>query len=595
MTCKSCNSPISAGPTTYYTEVHKEVVQNHQQIFQQLCHAVGLQTEASWVVPAVDQEVSVVLRDITRLVLGAYLYNPQYGYFNIVSWNPENNTVGLRNEGVTGTQAAGTTVPKGVAFIVAPRPCCEDDATTILPFLAEDFTAPTTGIDKVIKLTSTFGIQVGDFVRISTGVYYVKEVSTVGFITIENFGDGIAPGIEVEALDSGGNYQYLVVKDIPNPCVNGNENPVGKLIVCDGELQVTLSNGTEGEVPVVSSTDNSVRFKLLDVDLAAYMVVTADKSVSNGATSVTGLLVADSQSGIAVGDLVGLSGTYSSLRFVVTSYSGGVLALERAAGTSGAFTAGTITAGTRVTRLSMREYDRLANPTVTLLQAAGTANSHALGAANTYFPGHLRKLVQASNGSLRKGLRMTVFPPATNTNSVNFNFLSDLYPIMLPSATGALKNLIGGELPAGVPYTVVSDGNYQLILTEYSPADKTANVTTLTHFLPGVVISAAQTIFSVNNKGNEIEINLLITGATIVAPAASALVVDIGLLVGVTNLMAPGQSFRIFGTYVDGSTTTQCLAVYNGVDSIAIFRLGSVGNFTLGAGQTIALSGRVKR
>src|SRR5688572_14967772 len=70
-----------------------------------------------WQVPACDGTAGVLFPCMTSALIGAYIYNPLYGYFLITAFNSSTNVVTVQNTCIEGNAAAGTSVPSGSSFI----------------------------------------------------------------------------------------------------------------------------------------------------------------------------------------------------------------------------------------------------------------------------------------------------------------------------------------------------------------------------------------------------------------------------------------------------------------------------------------------
>ena len=322
MTCKNCGKNINtAGPKPYYEEVNDEVKEDHKQYLVGTTFAVGVSSPDSFNIPNVDEDVAVVFPDVINIIVGAYLYNPQYGFLKITHWNPHNWTVGLMNDNIEGTAAPGTYVKEGTKFVVTPKPCCSDAETaSIFPYLAEDFTAQNIGDDRTVQVTSTFGLRLGEIIRIGSATYRLTLINSSKEIVINNEGGGYAPGTNVEAKDVNGNFQYLLYSENTDICAS-NLNTTGRLIVCDGTDQRILSGSFIGQVPVLIDAGAHVaEYAFMDADPRVCTTLTADVEVGAvmGTPQAYTLPVADS-TGIAVSDVLQINFGPQPMRFVVTA------------------------------------------------------------------------------------------------------------------------------------------------------------------------------------------------------------------------------------------------------------------------------------
>lgn len=284
MTCKPCPT-ITAGPKPYYEEVSESVVECHKTVVHQNIYAAGVLASEPWNVPEVNEDVAVQLEGVTIIPVGAYLYNPNYGYYLISQWNPKSGQVGLVNDGILGNAGPGTYVPANIPFLITPKPCCEDDTSSFFPFLAQDFTAPPINQSVTVEVTSTFGLTVGDFVRIGEGLYRLESINSTRQIEIFNSGGGHPLNTVVESRDGDNNFQYLITPEASFACTANDLVSAGRMIVCDGDEQKLLTGAAVGQVPVLQDpVTGDVAFESLGtlsiVDNSVTTVKLADGSVT---------------------------------------------------------------------------------------------------------------------------------------------------------------------------------------------------------------------------------------------------------------------------------------------------------------------------
>ena len=316
MSCIGCRKrkvAISSGPTPHYEEVHREVVENHTQVLATRCYAAGILILDSWIVPEENAEVAVRLHEVTNIPVGAYLYTPQYGYFKISQWNPQTGTVGLLNDDLLSTSEPGSYVSANTIFTVTPKPCCEDETSTLFAYVAEDFVAQEVGQQLTIQVTSTFGLRVQDSVRISNGVYKLQQINSSKEIVILNEGAGIAPGTTVEALDANGEYQYLIISENASAC-SAPTTEEGRIIVCEGNLEKILSGSYPDQVPVlIDAAGSLVQFKFLDAEVRVCTELTENVEIEDDVTNYVIQVVATD--GFTAGETIQLD--FGQLRFVI--------------------------------------------------------------------------------------------------------------------------------------------------------------------------------------------------------------------------------------------------------------------------------------
>lgn len=298
-----CNSPLPATPLPFYactpvcTESHTQRV-----VLQQFYTTINIQS--TWNVPVCGEEATVFVGGLKSANPGSYIWNAEYGYFEIVSFDSSTGQLVIKNNCNEGNAAAGTNVPACTEFNVTVPPCeCPDDTDICV---AIDFTAPEVGNCVDITLTTTQGVTASDTVEIGTGQYFVDAIKPNDIITICNQGFGITPGTPVIAQDVNGNYQYCLQIISTNPC-DREEESEGPLIICNSnDVQGPLECSTIGWVPTALGGDES--------DVACRPVGStncanfdAALNITSGDATYANVLVTDS-TGFAIGDIIEIAG-----------------------------------------------------------------------------------------------------------------------------------------------------------------------------------------------------------------------------------------------------------------------------------------------
>lgn len=86
-------------------------------------------TQSSWIVPTCGNTVSVVAPTLVSVDAGTNVWNPTYGYFEVVSFNSTTKALVLKNNCVSGNIAPGSTVVADSSFIVTTPPFASDAVT----------------------------------------------------------------------------------------------------------------------------------------------------------------------------------------------------------------------------------------------------------------------------------------------------------------------------------------------------------------------------------------------------------------------------------------------------------------------------------
>lgn len=214
-TCSNCSSGCStcsgsaccvglASPAPYYASVPMCQEDSCQKVYTELFSA-SIKTYAQFVVPECGGTVLLNVPETRNIPIGAWLWNPTYGRYQVVAFDCNNQAVTVLNDCtlVQDNPSAGTTVPSCINFIVSDSPC--PLPVDSLPFLSENFTAPAALGCVTIQVTTTYGIEVGDEIyfqtNVGTGSYEVSTINSLTEMIICENGNGITPGVIVPATD----------------------------------------------------------------------------------------------------------------------------------------------------------------------------------------------------------------------------------------------------------------------------------------------------------------------------------------------------------------------------------------------------------
>lgn len=292
-TTDCCDNTALVAPKPYY-ECAPACEESHiQQIIQKQFYTT-LKVFTAWNVPACGGQATVTLVDAQQVLPGSYLWNPTYGYFQVISFNSSTKEVVLQNNCNEGNADVGDQIPACTDFVVVDPPIVPGSGQTdIYPFLAIDFTAPANGNCIDITVTNVNGLSVGKNVSIGSGTYELTAILDATTITICNNGDGITPGTAVIAKNEAGEYQYPIILIDSNVCTNP-DTTTGALLVCNNNVTRPLSGLVAGAVPVLQdASTNEVQFEILELPTRTCTALTADLTLVTGQASYT-LTVADS-------------------------------------------------------------------------------------------------------------------------------------------------------------------------------------------------------------------------------------------------------------------------------------------------------------
>lgn len=247
-----CQNVVPSTPTPFFA-CAPACPESHVQKITIQQFSADIKIADSWNIPACGESAIVNGISLRAIVVGSYLWNPDFGYFEVTAFNSGTGQMTILNHCTVGNAAVGTNVPACTEFTVTVPPC--DCGTDSQVCVAIDFTAPDNGDCIDITLTSTNGITASDTIQIGTGFYFVDAVKPNDIITICNQGEGITPGTSVIARDINGNYQYCISIISSNPCDRTAETD-GTVLICNADgLQVPLTGETDSEDFVLTLLD----------------------------------------------------------------------------------------------------------------------------------------------------------------------------------------------------------------------------------------------------------------------------------------------------------------------------------------------------
>lgn len=230
------------------------------------------------------QGSSVVQLDgITRLLIGSYFWNPNFGYLKVKDFNTGTGQVTLENNCESGNAPEGTQVPSCTNFVVTDAPATTNTSlSNISPFLAADFVAPLNGAIQTIGVTNVNGLAVGKNITLAGGTYTLEQIINSTTVVIRNNGLGVVPNTQVFARNSALELQYPITMIDINACSNTAVNS-GALMVCKNDLLQPLDAVAVGSVPVViNSTTNEVQYQILQVPTRTCTALTNAATLAPG-------------------------------------------------------------------------------------------------------------------------------------------------------------------------------------------------------------------------------------------------------------------------------------------------------------------------
>lgn len=287
-----CQPVVCATPKPFYN-CAPVCEQSHQQNIYIQQFSADIKVGDSWNVPACGLTAAITVVGLKAIVVGSYIWNPGFGYFEITAFNSGIGQITITNHCTVGNATAGTNVPACTEFTVTVPPTGLTPSTETC--VAIDFTAPANGDCIDITLTNTNNIQAGDIIQIGSGFYFLSTVKPNDIVTICNTGDGITPGTSVIALDANGNFQYCISIISENPCGRTPQTELA-ILGCDGDgLTTTLGGNSEGWVATYLGdlVTNGASYRPLGVTEAC-TTLSADLNIVNGTATYTNFGVSNS-------------------------------------------------------------------------------------------------------------------------------------------------------------------------------------------------------------------------------------------------------------------------------------------------------------
>ena len=111
--------------------------ESHVKVVNQAQYSAGLKVVEAFNVPGCERTTVIVIPNLTQILIGAYLWNPTYGYFKVVAFDYASSTVTIMNMCHSGNAAPGTVIPACTMFIITvqlPHRCFQLILTVILHF-----------------------------------------------------------------------------------------------------------------------------------------------------------------------------------------------------------------------------------------------------------------------------------------------------------------------------------------------------------------------------------------------------------------------------------------------------------------------------
>lgn len=322
--CASCSrcatncgtSALPAIPTPFYG-TPPACEQQSSKVFIQNFVAT-IKVGSAWGVPESGGTGIIFVDGLVSILVGSYIYNKNYGYFEVTAFNQDNGQVTVLNHNTGGNQPPGFQVPPCTEFIITDPPSAGGGSSgsnpTLYPYLKLDFTAPAQGAPVTLTLTNVNGLSVGKNVQIAGGTYRLNGISSATVVTVTNEGSGAPVGTSVFAQNSQNEYQYPVVMIDQNPCTN-TPVPQGSILVCKNGLLQPLS-GVAGGVPILQDATTG-EFKVQALGIPTRTCVALVESLTLLANTAPHALRVSDTTPFVIGDILQVGS--ATWRFTVTA------------------------------------------------------------------------------------------------------------------------------------------------------------------------------------------------------------------------------------------------------------------------------------
>lgn len=119
---------------------------------------VELLVSNSWNVPACGSSAILAVDGLTSVLVGAYVFNPTYGYFRITGFNSLNGQITVINECIEGNATPGTTVSADTTFIFSGPP------STAAVSIIDSFVMPACSGSVVVEVSGRPSVVIGAYI-----------------------------------------------------------------------------------------------------------------------------------------------------------------------------------------------------------------------------------------------------------------------------------------------------------------------------------------------------------------------------------------------------------------------------------------------
>jgi len=116
-----CTPILPSCPTPFFAAV-PSCEENHTQnvIYNQLSAAIS--PANSWNIPDCAGSAILSVSGLQAMLVGAYIWNGEFGYYEVIAFNPSTQQITVQNNCTEGNAEVGTQVPACSEFIIVAPP-----------------------------------------------------------------------------------------------------------------------------------------------------------------------------------------------------------------------------------------------------------------------------------------------------------------------------------------------------------------------------------------------------------------------------------------------------------------------------------------
>jgi hypothetical protein len=123
--CSSGCGGSAATPTPYYNKA-SGIEECHQKTIVQNQYVTGVSIANTFNMPICGGTAAAVIPGLIQISIGAYAWNPVFGYLEVVAFDYANSTIILKNNCEDNNAAPGTSIPSCTLFTIVDPPIGAD-------------------------------------------------------------------------------------------------------------------------------------------------------------------------------------------------------------------------------------------------------------------------------------------------------------------------------------------------------------------------------------------------------------------------------------------------------------------------------------